>query len=217
EPLPHECELALPALEPGLEPAKLALSFSGMAVRRLRRKLAAGREAAVLEPLPFGLQLDPPRCELLLDASRLLFPLLEPLALGRRELSLGLRLAALRLRDRELCGELSLPLADALGLRCELRLTPLQLPLPGVESLGAFERGALPRDDGLERDGVSLLLPARLRRLAGAEPALELCELAPARGDRLRALAPRLLQPPHLRVALPRRPPPLPRRARPAP
>src|SRR5437773_1538789 len=74
---------------------------------------------------------------------------------------------------------------------------------PRVESLGAFERGALPRDDGLERDGVSLLLPARFRRLAGAEPALELRELALARGDRLRALAQGLLQLLDLGVALP--------------
>jgi hypothetical protein len=69
----------------------------------------------------------------------------------------------------------------------------LELVLAGLEGAGALERGPLSCGDRLGAPGGGAFLHG-LARPSALEPALELRELALARGDRLGALAQRLLQ-----------------------
>jgi hypothetical protein len=69
---------------------------------------------------------------------------------------------------------------------CELGGARFELTLARLERMRTLECGTLTRHDRL---GAAACVLTGLGRLSAAEPALELCELAFARGDRLGTLA----------------------------
>jgi hypothetical protein len=75
---------------------------------------------------------------------------------------------------------------------CELGGARFELALARLERLRTLERGTLASHD---RVGAARRVLPGLGRLSAAEPSLELCKLAFARGNRLGAFAERLLQP----------------------
>jgi hypothetical protein len=148
-----------------------------------------------LEPFALLLELDPAGGELLLDAACLLRPFLEFRALGARKLAFRQRVAHVRLRQRELGGQLALALLDPLDLAFELGGAIVELTLTRFERLCSIECGSLAGDEGIRVSRLRLLL---LARFSLTEARLELGELALARRDRLGTLAQRLLQAPQL-------------------
>jgi hypothetical protein len=197
-------------LEPRFDAAKLFLAHrvritcrcGRLALARGRRcrpeqvgGLRLDRPGASLERTGFGLELDPPGSELLLDPPRLLLPFVEARALGGRKLPFRLRGAALRVRAGERSLELLLALGELRRLGFELCVPRLQLPLARVEGLPPLERSTLACDERVARGGLlAVLPPLLLHGLAAVEPALKLGELAFARRHRFGALAERLLQ-----------------------
>jgi len=184
ESVPNEPELVLARLEPRLELVDVQRGCGRVELRCSGRP--AGRGARALEP-------HPDRGELLLDCPRGALALVEQLPLGCRELTLGGRLRGAGLRLGEPCSQLVLAFGDAGLLGREPRGLRGELALARFERLRALECSPLAGRDSLGA-AARLLLLGGLRRPAAVEAALELCELALARGDRLGALAQRLLQ-----------------------
>ena len=111
--------------------------------------------------LPFLLELDPGGSELLLHLVDGLVALLEPLALGRRQLALGRRLAEPRLRGGERVRELSLPLGEARRLGLELRGNLVGRALARLERVRPLERRAFAGGERLFVHAPAALAPLR--------------------------------------------------------
>ena len=188
ESLAHQAELVLARLEPSLQPEELA--FPGrrgrVGVGKLRRVgCRAGAPSLTLE-------LNAERRELLLDRTSGAVAFVEQVPLCRCEVALGGRLRGACLGLGQPCSQLVFPFCDPRGMGCEPGGARFELALARLERLRTLEGGTLSRHDRIGAGGRVLPRPGRL---SAAEPALELCKLALARGNRLGAFAERLLQP----------------------
>jgi hypothetical protein len=188
ESLAHQPELVLARLEPSLEPAELAVPD-----RRGRVDVGKLGAAGCCAGAPsLALELNPECGELFLDRACGAVALVEQVPFCGCEVALGGRLRGAGFRLRKPCCKLVFPLCHPCRVGRELGGARFELTLARLECLRTLECGTLTRHD---RVGAAACVLTGPRRLSAAEPALELCELALACGDRLGTLAERLLEP----------------------